>query len=114
MKRLLIGATGLTAVATLTFCGPPHADVGAAKCAVNPATGHVFANVVDVGRCGPGPVIAVDVDCGPLTIATTEDDGCVRAQIVGDGTSTGVRGAVIVPRWYVNPAAGDVAYGTVE
>ena len=109
--RPIIATTGIVAGLTIAACGPTT-QVASAKCATNPATGHVFG-VVSGADCGHGPGhYYVDVECGPLTIAT--DDTCVKAHIVGDGTSTGIRGAVIVPNWYVNPAAGDTVEGTVE
>ena len=115
MRRTLIALAplALTGGLTIAACGPPP-QTGAVLCAKNPATGHVFATIDGALNCGPGPVIVVDVPCGPLTITTAEDDRCVRAHIVGDGTSTGVRGNVIVPLSYVNPAAGDTWTGVVE
>jgi hypothetical protein len=112
MKKLL-ALLALPAALAIDACGPPPQVLGS-QCAMNPATGHIFG-IAGGSDCGHGPGhYYVDLACGPLTIATTEDDVCVRANIVGDGTSTGIRGVVIVPLWYVNVKAGDVVDVVVE
>lgn len=106
-----LAALTLTAAGSLLACAPgADTHVAPAVCATNPTTGHVFG-VITNPVCGFG-AIYVDVACGPLLLTHAEDDGCVRAHVVGDGSSTGVRGMVIVPAWYLVP--GDTNLGPVN
>jgi len=101
------------AAAAIAACGPAPTKVAGADCATNPATGHVFG-IAGGTDCGHGPDhVYVDLPCGPLLLTKTPDDVCVHAHIVGDGTSTGIRGDVIVPLSFVNEAAGDTWSGAV-